>query len=186
MSLVKIHPTADVQSKKIGKDSTIWQYCIILPGAEIGENCNINAHCFIENDVVIGKNVTIKCGVYIWDGLQIEDNVFIGPNVSFTNDIYIRSKQRPENFLKTIIKKGASIGAGGVILAGITIGEYAMIGAGSVVTKNFPAYSLCYGNPAKFISYVCRCGQKLDRHLCCTVCPKKYRPKDNGIEEIRN
>ncbi|NMB64867.1 MAG: N-acetyltransferase [Spirochaetes bacterium] len=116
-----IHPTADVQTENIGNRTQIWQYVVILPGAKIGKNCNINAHCFIENDVIIGDNVTVKCGVYLWDGLVIEDNVFIGPNVSFTNDKYPRSKKYPERFDKIIIKKGASIGAGAVILGGITI-----------------------------------------------------------------
>lgn len=119
--------------------------------AVIGDFCNINYNVFIENDVIIGDNVTIKSGVQIWDGIRIEDNVFIGPNVSFTNDKFPRSKQYPTEFLKTIIKKGVSIGAGSVILGGIIIGENAMIGAGSVVTKNIPANELCYGNPAKFI-----------------------------------
>ncbi len=146
-----IHPSADVQSYNIGIKTKIWQYVVILPGAKIGNNCNINAHCFIENDVIIGDNVTIKCGVYLWDGLRIEDDVFIGPNVTFTNDKYPRSKKYPESFDKTIIKKGASIGAGAVIVGGITIGENAMIGAGSVVTHNVPPNELWYGNPARFV-----------------------------------
>jgi len=146
-----IHPTAIVQSTDVGKDTDIWQYVIVLPGAKIGDNCNINAHCFIENDVIIGNNVTVKCGVYLWDGIRIEDDVFIGPNVSFTNDKYPRSKQYPNTFMETKIQHGASVGAGSVILCGITIGENAMIGAGSVVTKNVPANELWYGNPARFV-----------------------------------
>lgn len=106
-----IHKMSDVQSNNIGKDTNIWQFCVVLPNAKIGNNCNICSHCFIENDVVIGNNVTIKCGVQIWDGITIEDNVFIGPNVTFCNDKYPRSKQYPEEFSKTIVKKGASIGA---------------------------------------------------------------------------
>ena len=133
-----IHSLADVQSKDIGKDTKIWQFCVVLPGAVIGKNCNICSHCFIENDVVIGNNVTVKNGVYLYDGIQIEDNVFIGPNVSFTNDKYPRSKQYPDNFAKIIIKKGASIGANATILPGITIGENAMIAAGAIVTKDVP------------------------------------------------
>ncbi|HOU98309.1 MAG TPA: acyltransferase [Bacteroidales bacterium] len=146
-----IHPTAEVQSNNIGKDTSIWQHVVVLPNARIGNNCNINAHCFIENDVIIGNNVTVKCGVYLWDGIQVEDDVFIGPNVTFTNDKYPRSKKYPPAFQKTIIKKGASIGAGSVILGGITIGENAMIGAGSVVTKSIPPNELWFGNPACFI-----------------------------------
>ncbi|WP_104717979.1 acyltransferase [Helicobacter trogontum] len=131
-----IHPLSDVQSQNVGKGTKIWQFCVVLPNAVIGENCNICSHCFIENDVRIGNNVTIKSGVQIWDGICIEDNVFIGPNVSFTNDKYPKSKQYPSKFLKTMIKRGASIGAGAVILPGITIGENALIGAGTVVTKD--------------------------------------------------
>lgn len=146
-----IHKLADVQSKHIGKDTNIWQFCVVLPEARIGDNCNICANVFIENDVFIGNNVTVKCGVQLWNGVAVEDDVFIGPNVSFTNDLFPRSKQYPQKFEKTIIKKGASIGANSTILAGITIGENAMIGAGSVVTKDVPANTLWYGNPAEFI-----------------------------------
>ena len=146
-----IHKLADVQSKQIGKDTNIWQFCVILPNAIIGNNCNICANVFIENDVFVGNNVTVKCGVQLWDGVTVEDDVFIGPNVTFTNDLFPRSKQYPQKFEKTIIKKGASIGANSTILAGITIGENAMIGAGSVVTKDVPANTLWYGNPAEFI-----------------------------------
>jgi acetyltransferase-like isoleucine patch superfamily enzyme len=146
-----IHPSSEVQSKNIGVDTVIWQFCVILKNAIIGNNCNINFNVFIENDVVIGNNVTVKSGVQLWDGMIVEDNVFIGPNVTFTNDKFPRSKQYPDMFQKTIVKKGASIGAGSVILCGIQIGENAMIGAGSVVTKNVPANELWIGNPAKFI-----------------------------------
>ncbi len=146
-----IHPSSEVQSKNIGVNTVIWQFCVILKNAIIGNNCNINFNVFIENDVVIGDNVTVKSGVQLWDGMIVEDNVFIGPNVTFTNDKFPRSKQYPDMFQKTIVKKGASIGAGSVILCGIQIGENAMIGAGSVVTKNVPANELWFGNPAKFI-----------------------------------
>ncbi len=147
--MVKIHPLADVQSKQIGNQTQIWQFCVVLKEAVIGSNCNINCQVFIENDVIIGNNVTIKPGVQVWDGLRIENNVFIGPNVTFTNDRYPRSKQYPEAFQQTVIKKGVSIGANATILGGVTIGENAMIGAGSVVTKDVPAGELWIGNPAK-------------------------------------
>jgi acetyltransferase-like isoleucine patch superfamily enzyme len=124
---------------------------VILPKAQIGENCNICSHCLIENDVKIGDNVTIKSGVQLWDGITLEDNVFVGANVTFTNDKYPRSKSADWQCLTTIVKKGASIGAGSTILCGITIGENAMIGAGSVVTKDVPAGELWVGNPAKFV-----------------------------------
>lgn len=146
-----IHPLADVQTTDIGRSTRIWQFSIVLKGAKIGENCNINSHTFIENDIVIGNNVTVKSGVYLWDGLRIEDNVFIGPNATFTNDKYPRSKQYPTDFQATIIKKGASIGANATILGGVCIGENAMIAAGSVVTKNIPDGELWMGNPARFV-----------------------------------
>ena len=121
----KIHNLSDVQTEKIGEGSLIWQFCVILKDAKIGNNCNINCNVFIENDVLIGNNVTIKPGVQIWDGVTLEDNVFIGPNVTFTNDLIPRSKQYPQQFSKTLIKKGTSIGANSTILAGNTVGENA-------------------------------------------------------------
>jgi UDP-2-acetamido-3-amino-2,3-dideoxy-glucuronate N-acetyltransferase len=151
---MQIHPLSDVQSEHIGKNTTVWQYAVILKGATIGENCNINCHTFIENDVVIGNNVTVKSGVYLWDGLRVEDNVFIGPNATFINDIYPRSKQHPGSFKKTILKKGASIGANATIMGGLTIGENAMIGAGSLVLQDVPANTVWAGNPAKFLKNI--------------------------------
>lgn len=148
--MVKIHPLSDVQSENIGENTFIWQYCVILKNAVIGKNCNINCQVLIENDVVVGDNVTIKPGVQIWDGVTLEDNVFIGPNVTFTNDLIPRSKQYPEVFSKTIIKKGASIGANSTIIAGNTVGENALIGAGSVITKDVPANTVWFGNPATY------------------------------------
>jgi acetyltransferase-like isoleucine patch superfamily enzyme len=144
-----IHQSSDVQSPNIGKNTNIWQFCVVLPDARIGEDCNICSHCFIENDVVIGDRVTVKCGVQLWDGLRIEDDVFIGPNVTFTNDKYPKSKEYPEEFLQTVVKKGASIGANATILPGITIGQNAMVAAGAVVTQSVPADSLVIGVPAK-------------------------------------
>ena len=145
-----IHNLSDVQSSSIGEDTKIWQFVVVLPKAIIGSNCNICSHCLIENEVSIGDNVTIKSGVQIWDGITLEDNVFIGPNVTFTNDKNPRSKQFISEYPKTIIKKGASIGANSTILPGITIGENAMIGAGSVVTQDVPSNQVWLGNPARF------------------------------------
>ena len=144
-----IHKLADCQAP-IPDSTRVWQFCVIMPGAQIGEDCNICSHCFIENDVVIGNKGTVKCGVYLWDGMRIEDDVLIGANVTFTNDKYPRSK-RPFNLLPITIKKGASIGAGAVVLGGVTIGEKAMIGVGSVVTHDVPDGELWYGNPARFV-----------------------------------
>ena len=152
-NLIKIHPLSDVQSKNIGEGTSIWQYVIVLPQAKIGADCNICSHCFIENDVVIGDRVTIKNGVQIWDGLRIEDDVFIGPNVTFTNDMYPCSKARFDP-LVTRIHRGATIGANATILPGLSIGEKAMIGAGAVVTKNVPPNAVVAGNPAKILKYI--------------------------------
>ena len=145
----KIHPLSDVQSENIGENTMVWQFCVILKNAQIGKDCNINCNVFIENDVVIGDNVTIKPGVQIWDGITIEDNVFIGPNVTFTNDKHPVSKNKDFQILETIVKKGASIGANSTILPGVTIYENAIVGAGSVVTKDIPAGETWFGNPAR-------------------------------------
>ena len=165
MMKYKVHSLADVQTKNVGENSMFWQFVIVLPKAIIGKNCNINCQVFIENDVIIGDNVTIKPGVQIWDGIEIKDNVFVGPNVTFTNDLVPRSKVYPEEFKKTVVQKGASIGANATILSGIEIGEYALIGAGSVVTKNVPPYTLWYGNPAVQKGYVTKEGKILDLYL---------------------
>lgn len=148
---LRIHPLSDVQSENIGEGTSIWQFCVVLPKAQIGEDCNICSHVLIENDVIVGDRVTVKCGVQLWDGLRVEDDVFIGPNVTFTNDLHPRSKQYPDEFPQTVIRRGASIGANATILPGIEIGESAMIGAGSVVTKSVAAGHTVVGNPAKEI-----------------------------------
>jgi len=146
-----IHKLADVLTEKIGDNTNIWQFVVVLKDAVIGSNCNINCNVFIENDVTIGDNVTVKSGVQLWDGILIEDNVFIGPNVTFTNDKYPKSKKYPETFQRIIVRNGASIGANCTILGGIEIGANALVGAGSVVTKSIPEKQLWLGNPARFI-----------------------------------
>lgn len=175
-----IHPLADVQTNKVGKNTNIWQFCIVLSGAKIGEDSNINALCLIENDVIIGDRVTIKSGVQLWDGIRVEDDVFIGPNATFTNDMNPRSKQYPEKFEQTFIRKGASIGANATILGGIEIGSYALVGAGAVVTKSIPAYTLYLGNPARQIGFVCQCAKRLSVAIpSCNKCGIK-------LDEIQN
>lgn len=146
-----IHTLSDCKSKHIGKGTNIWQFCVVFQEAKIGDNCNICANVLIENEVTVGNNVTVKSGVQLWDGITVEDDVFIGPNATFTNDIFPRSKNPEWKLYKTVIKKGASIGANATILCGITIGEKAMIGAGSVVIKDVPDGELWVGNPAHFV-----------------------------------
>lgn len=175
-----IHPLSEVHSSTIGEGTTIWQFCVILKGARIGQNCNINCQVFIENDVVIGNNVTIKPGVQLWDGITLEDDVFIGPNVTFTNDLVPRSKQYPDSFLKTTICHGASVGANSTLIGGITIGKYAVIGAGSVVTKDIPPFTLWYGNPAIHKGYVTKAGEVLAMDLTSRKTGNKYKLTGEG------
>lgn len=148
------HENAIVESDKIGTGTRIWAFAHVLPGANIGEDCNICDNVFVENDVTIGNRVTIKCGVQVWDGVTLEDDVFAGPNATFTNDNYPRSKVYPERFNRTVVRKGASIGANATILSGITIGPGALVGAGAVVTSDVPPNAIVVGNPARITGYV--------------------------------
>jgi acetyltransferase-like isoleucine patch superfamily enzyme len=169
-----IHPLSDVKTKHIGEGTTIWQFVVILEEAQIGANVNINCNVFIENDVVVGNNVTIKSGVQLWDGVRVADDVFVGPNVTFTNDLVPKSKIRPASFVKTNLLKGCSIGANATLIAGITIGEFALIGAGSVVTKDVPPYTVWYGNPARHNGYVTLEGKILGLDLMDKETNEKY------------
>jgi UDP-2-acetamido-3-amino-2,3-dideoxy-glucuronate N-acetyltransferase len=148
------HPQALVESSRIGPGTKVWAFAHVLPGAAIGSDCNICDHVFIENDVRIGDRVTIKCGVQVWDGVSLEDDVFVGPNATFTNDAFPRSKEWPREFSKTIVRAGASIGANATLLPGITVGARAMIGAGAVVTRDVPPNAIVVGNPAFIKGYV--------------------------------
>jgi len=149
-----VHPHGICESSNVGPRTTIWAFAHVLPGAVIGADCNICDGVFIENDVVVGDRVTVKGGVQLWDGLRVDDDVFIGPNATFANDMFPRSKHRPPSFLETVIHEGASIGANATILPGVTIGQRAMIGAGAVVTDDVPANAKIVGNPARIIGYV--------------------------------
>lgn len=148
-----VHALGCCESTQIGDNTRIWAFAHVLPGARIGSDCNVCDHVFIENDVVIGDRVTIKCGVQVWDGVTIEHDAFIGPNVTFTNDPFPRSRQRPEQFAKTVIAHHASIGANATILPGLTIAQHAMVGAGSVVTRSVPPNAIVIGNPARIVGY---------------------------------
>lgn len=159
-----IHPLADCMNNNIPESTKVWQFTVVFPNCKIGENCNFNANMLIENDVEIGNNVTLKSGVQIWDGITIEDDVFVGPNASFANNQYVRSKKYVDP-VKTLLKKGCSIGSNATILCGVTVGEYSFIGAGSVPTKSTPPYTLWVGNPAKQVGYVTKNGELLDMEM---------------------
>jgi UDP-2-acetamido-3-amino-2,3-dideoxy-glucuronate N-acetyltransferase len=151
---VVVHPQALCESTQIGEGTRVWAFAHVLPRARIGRQCNICDHVFIENDVVLGDNVTVKCGVQLWDGLRVADDVFIGPNATFSNDKYPRSRQYQAKLLETFIERGASIGGGACVLPGLRIGARAMVGAGSVVTQDVPANAVVSGNPARIVGYV--------------------------------
>jgi acetyltransferase-like isoleucine patch superfamily enzyme len=179
---IYIHPTAIVDSSHIGPGTRIWAFAHVLTGATIGSNCNIGDHGFVEGGAVIGNNVTLKNHVCVWEGVAIEDNVFVGPYVAFTNDLYPRSRRMPimrsqgedkrEWLVRTTVEKCSSIGANATIIAGVRIGRYAMIGAGSVVIGDVEPFALVVGNPAHKIGYVCRCGRPTGPMLPSTECPK--------------
>ncbi len=162
---MSIHPLSDVQTEAVGEGTRIWQYVVVLPGAKIGAGCNICSHVFIENDVVIGDGVTIKNGVLIYDGVQIEDGVFVGPGAVFTNDLYPRSRRNGEPCVpaRTAVRKGASLGANCTVRPGVTIGAYALIGAGAVVTKDVPDHALVTGNPGRVAGRVDDKGRVVER-----------------------
>jgi acetyltransferase-like isoleucine patch superfamily enzyme len=179
MNGVFIHPTAIVETQQIGQGTRIWAFAHIMRGVSVGANCNIGDRCFIESGVIVGNNVTIKNGNMIWEGVTLEDGVFVGPHVFFTNDLYPRSPRLPQVkkrysshrwLLSTLVRQGASLGAGAIILAGTTIEEFAMVGAGAVVTKDVPSYALVTGNPARVQGWVCQCGQPLEFQKGTATC----------------
>jgi acetyltransferase-like isoleucine patch superfamily enzyme len=171
----------------IGARTRIWAFAHILPGAMIGEDCNVCDHTFIEGDVRMGDRVTVKSGVYLWDGMTVENDVFLGPNVCFTNDKSPRSRKYPSVFPRMLLKKGCSLGGNSTILPGLTIGQWAMVGAGAVVTRNVPDYGLVIGNPARLVGWVCRCGNKLPdpiNQLIACGCGQRFEQISDN--EIRN
>ena len=190
-----IHPNALVETATIGQGTRIWAFTHVMKNARIGRNCNIGDHCFLEEGVTIGDNVTIKNANMIWRGVNLEDGAFIGPGVCFTNDLYPRSPRLPESgtrysrdewLVPTLVRRGASLGAGAVIIAGVTIGQFAMVGAGAVVTKDVPPYALVVGNPATLFGWVCQCGRRLhfqDDHGECGECGGGYRKSNESSVE---
>jgi acetyltransferase-like isoleucine patch superfamily enzyme len=190
---VFIHPTAVVETSRIGADTRIWAFSHVLAGAAVGERCNIGDHCFVESNAVIGHDVTIKNGNAIWDGIVLEDGVFVAPGVVFTNDRHPRSPRLADAgaryadagwLVPTLVCRGATLGAGAVILAGVTIGEFAFVAAGALVTKDVPPFALALGTPATVRGWVCRCGQKIDfgeERACCGACGRAYRLSDGAV-----
>jgi UDP-2-acetamido-3-amino-2,3-dideoxy-glucuronate N-acetyltransferase len=176
------HSHALVESDEIGRGTRIWAFAHVMPGARIGARCNICDHVFVESHVEVGDDVTVKNGVALWDGVTLEDRVFVGPYAVFTNDKNPRATIRKarEEFLPTRIREGASIGANATLVCGVTIGHYAFIGAGAVVTKDVSAYALVVGNPGRQIGYVCECGRRLSSGFTC-VCGKKFRKKGAAL-----
>jgi UDP-2-acetamido-3-amino-2,3-dideoxy-glucuronate N-acetyltransferase len=193
-----IHPTALAESREIGAGTRVWAFSHILAGARVGENCNIGDHCFIESGAVVGNNVTLKNGNMVWEGVHLADGVFVGPNVLFTNDLHPRSPRLPQAHARytekkqwlvpTRIERGAALGAGAVILAGVTIGEFSTVGAGAVVTKSVAPHALVVGNPARRIGWVCRCGEGLAfrrRRAKCPQCGSSFSLTKEGVRGDR-
>ena len=174
------HPQSIVETSQIGEGTRVWAFAHVLPGAVIGKDCNICDHVFIENAVTVGDRVTIKSGVQLWDGVHLEDDVFIGPNVTFTNDPFPRSKQHPGAYPETWVRRGASIGANATILPGVTIGAGAMVGAGSVVTRSVPSYAVVFGNPARIQRYVTAAPDK----SAAALPPARERPQRIDVDGV--
>lgn len=182
-----VHPNALVESDDIGKDTRIWAFAHVLKNAKIGDDCNICDGCFVESGVTIGNRVTIKNSISLWEGVTIEDDVFLGPNCVFTNDMFPRSKAHHSEYVKTLVKQGASIGANATIICGIELGKFCLIGAGAVVTKSVPDFALVAGNPARFKYWISRTGEKLNFNNEGTASDStgnKYRLSDNTVTEI--
>ena len=180
--MISIHPTALVASRQIGDGTRIWAFVNILAGARIGRDCNICDRCFIENAVVLGDRVTVKCGISLYDGVVLEDDVFVGPDVTFSNDLRPRSRQHLSSHPRTLVRTGASLGAGAILLPGVTVGRFAMVGAGALVTRDVPDFALVYGSPARVHGNVCRCGNGLrfENGAAACSCGKRYALDPGG------
>jgi UDP-2-acetamido-3-amino-2,3-dideoxy-glucuronate N-acetyltransferase len=180
---VHVHPAALCESTDIGAGTRVWAFAHVLPGAVIGRDCNICDHVFVEGGVVLGDRVTVKNGVLLFDGVTVEDDVFLGPGVIFTNDRVPRRELRkaPEDLFPTLVRRGASLGAGAVVVCGTEIGEYALVGAGTIVTRNVPAHALVVGNPARRLGWICRCGERLAEDLVCPACARRFRLTAAGL-----
>jgi UDP-2-acetamido-3-amino-2,3-dideoxy-glucuronate N-acetyltransferase len=173
---VFVHPMGLCESEAVGPRTRIWAFAHVMQGATVGADCNVGDHAFIESGARIGDRVTVKNCVLVWNGVTVEDEVFLGPNMVFTNVRNLRwaLKPKPEHFLPTHVKRGAAIGANATVVCGVTVGERALLAAGSVLADDAPAYALMAGNPARRIAWVCLCGEKLPPALACP-CGRQYR-----------
>lgn len=183
--MISIHPTALVASKAIGDGTRIWAFVNVLAGARIGRDCNICDRCFVENDVVLGDRVTVKCGVSLYDGLSLEDDVFVGPDVTFANDPRPRSGKHLEAYPRTVVREGASLGAGAILVPGVTVGRFAMVGAGALVTRDVPDFALSYGSPAQVHGHACRCGKTLRFENGGASCPCGLAYQRDAAGQVR-
>ena len=189
---VFVHPQAINESQQVGEGTRIWAFAHVMRGVVVGKECNIGDHTFIESGAILGNGVTVKNGVSIWQDVTLQNFVFVGPNAVFTNDLYPRSPRYPEssaryqdkNWLKqTLIKEGATIGANATIVCGVTIGRYAMVGAGTVVLKDVPDFRLVVGNPARDAGWVCMCGERLqeEKAIRCKHCGRTYTDTGSSL-----
>src|SRR5262245_56389531 len=172
-----IHERALVETDEIGTGTRVWAFAQVMSGARVGAGCNICGHAFIEQGAVVGDRVTVKNSVQVWDGVTIEDDVFLGPNATFTNDLTPRAriKKSSEQLLRTVVRRGATIGANATVLCGITIGEFGFVAAGAVVTRDVVPYALVVGNPGRRVGWACQCGGRLPDDLRCRSCGRRYR-----------
>lgn len=180
---VTVHPSALCESDHIGRGTRIWAFAHVLPGARIGVDANLCDHTFIESGATLGDRVTVKNGVAVWDGVTLEDDVFVGPNVAFTNDRVPRARPYrtdPADFLPTTVRRGAALGANATIVCGVTIGRYALVGAGAIVTRDVPDFGLVTGGPARLVGWICVCGGRLGESLHCGSCGRVYRRSSSG------
>jgi UDP-2-acetamido-3-amino-2,3-dideoxy-glucuronate N-acetyltransferase len=173
---VFVHEKGLCESDDVGPRTRIWAFAHVMKGAVVGADCNVGDHAFIERGATVGDRVTVKNAVLVWEGVTVEDEVFLGPSMVFTNVRDLRSalRPRPEEFLPTRVRRGAAIGANATIVCGVTVGERALVGAGSVVVADVPAYALVVGNPARRVAWICICGQRLGEELAC-ICGRRYR-----------
>ena len=186
---VRIHPSATIdEGCTIGAGTSIWHYCHVMTGARIGERCSLGQNVFVARDVIVGNNAKIQNNVSLYEGVELEDDVFCGPSMVFTNVINPRSHvSRKNEYRKTLVRRGATIGANATVLCGHTVGRYAFIGAGAVVTRDVPDYALVVGNPGRVTGWMCDCGVKLasgatpPAAATCSACEARYRAADGGL-----